>query len=373
MTELKLDLAVDSSKAVKGVKDFGKALDDVIDDLEDVSKEGKDTGSDLEKVFRDVARDAKRAGDDAGKDLSTGLKKGTDDFKGEAASTSAEVAASFDGSAESIAGGFQELAANAFSGFGPAGAVAGLAAAAGIGLVVAGFQAAEEAQKESEERISEWADSYIEAGGKALSAGILAARFQDIITDPEKFKKAEENAKTWGVGVETAIAAMSGDKGAIDEVTASVDLLKEAFLNSQETADPNLYGDVASKVGEAGSAYSKAREELEKLTGEMEAGSTQAQLLSDYWKNLISDAENATVEVDELGNELVTLPDGQQILIEAETGTATANISAFKGDVDGIPESVDTKAKFGVDDWAVRNYVPPNKNAYVNYHGRTPI
>jgi hypothetical protein len=373
MAELKLDLAVDSSKAVRGVKDFSKALDDVVDDLEKVSDEGKDTGRDLERVFRDVARDAKKAGDDGGKDLSSGLKKGTDDFKSEASDTAREAAASFDGSAESIGDAFQEVAANAFSGFGPAGAAAGLAAAAGIGLVVAGFEAAAEAQKVSEEAIADWADAYIEAGGSALTAGILAARFQDIITDPEKFKTAEENARKWGVSIETAVAAMSGNQGAIDDVTASVDLLREAFLNSQSTADPNLYGDVASKVGEAGKAYSEARESLEKLTGEMETGSDRAQLLSGYYEDLINSTHGATVEVDELGNKLYSLPDGTQVYVDAETGQASQNVDNFKGDLDGIPDKVDSKVNFNVDDWNVRNYQPPNKTAYVTYRGIQPI
>ncbi len=67
-------------------------------------------------------------------------KSGMDDFKQEANQTARESAASFDGSAESIVDVFQEVAANAFQGFGPAGAVAGLAIAAGIGLGVKAFE-----------------------------------------------------------------------------------------------------------------------------------------------------------------------------------------------------------------------------------------
>jgi hypothetical protein len=76
-------------------------------------------------------------------------------------------------------------------------------------------------------------------------------------------------------------------------------------------------------------------------------------------RGLINDAASATLEVDELGNELYTLPDGTQIMIDAETGQATTDVQKFKGDVDGVPETKTTQFKVTVDDGAVRSYRPP--------------
>lgn len=382
MAEIRADLVGDSRSLVKSVDDVGKALDDVVDELEDTQKEGDTTERDLEANFRAIARASKDTGGDVGRSMDDGFdkaKQGADDFKDEAGGTAREVAASFDGSAESIAGGFQELAANAFAGFGPAGAVAGLAAAAGIGLAVAGFQAVAEAQALSEEAVADWATAYIEAGGKALTAGVKAAKFQEILTDPEKYKTASTNAKNWGVEVETAIAAMSGDKGAITDVTNALKLQGD---------EAEIAGDKARQLTEDSGgqllvltqqeqAYIDGRTALAKLNGEMDAGADRAELLSDYYKQLIDDADGATVQVDELGNQLYKLPSGEEILIEADTGQATTDISTFKGNVDTATKPVTQSVKVVVDDKAWRDWQPVMKNgrveAYVMGTGRQVI
>ena len=145
---------------------FGTPLDQAKKAVEEVAKEGKDTARSLDRSFDDIAD----ASDDAGKQVGTNMeggfdkaRQGMDDFKGESVDTAREVAASFDGSAESIAGGFQEIAANAFVGFGPAGVIAGLAAAAGIGYLTTALQEAEDHRKELEERAGDLAQAYIDA------------------------------------------------------------------------------------------------------------------------------------------------------------------------------------------------------------------
>src|SRR5690606_37256651 len=64
---------------------------------------------------------------------------------------------------------------------------------------------------------------------------------------------------------------------------------------------------------------------------------------------LIEDAGTATAQVDELGNTVYSLPDGTQILVSAETGQATTDVSTFKGDLDEIPSSVVTTVRVRVD------------------------
>lgn len=389
-----INALLNASRFLRGVKDMDDALDDLEGALEDAQDEVDRLDRDGEKAFenvadatddaadeantlekrlrdvRDAAKDAGKAGDDAGDDIRSGFKRaegGLSEFKDEANSTAREAAASFDGSAESIGDAFQEVAANAFSGFGPAGAVAGIAAAAGIGLAVAGFEAVSEAQAASEEAIAEWADAFIEAGDKVLSAGITAAKFQEIITDPEKFKEAQKNAEDWGVSIETAVAAMSGNAGAIDDVRASVDRLGDAYEEAREKAPPiDEFGNVNGVLLEQEQAYLRAAGSLSKLTGEMEAGQQRADLLNRYYEDLINSAEGATKEVDELGNAVYTLPDGTTIFVDAETKQATQNVDKFKGDVDGIPEVVNTTVRIGVDDRAWRAWVPGVKTGQVN-------
>jgi methyl-accepting chemotaxis protein len=146
---LSLDITANTREAVRGAKDIGDALGDVADSLDDLAKDGSkstdklersfdDTRKETAKVergFKDLADTAKRESNTAGDAIGRNVKRGTDDAQdgikeigNEAASTAKESAASFDGSAASIGDAFQEVAANAFSSFGPAGLIAGVAA-----------------------------------------------------------------------------------------------------------------------------------------------------------------------------------------------------------------------------------------------------
>lgn len=375
---IQIAVGLETSDVKKGAKDAEKALENLEDAVGDAGNGAKDLDK-IEDELKDVQAASKDTGDSIGRDIDDGFKKagdGVDDFKQEADSTAREVAASFDGSAESIAGGFQELAANAFGSFGPAGAVAGLAAAAGIGLAVAGFEANAEAMEASEERIGEWAQVFIDAGGKAATAAQIAGGMIAIATDPKRYKEAAQNAKDWGVDETTALRAMSGDATALEVVRRRLNERTDEsnrLLEEQETQVDSNAGvayDLADAVDRGADAFSK-------LSGEMKAGKDRADTVSDGLKDMINDAEFATKEVDDLGNAVYTLPDESQIMIDAKTGQATTDISNFKGDVDEIPETVTTKVKVQVDDTAWRTWQPVTKNgrieAYVMGTGRQVI
>lgn len=208
-----IDFLSNVSQFLRGTRNAEDALDDVADSLDDVAKEAQRSGDDvddslkdsersaerLERSFQDLADEARavgKAGSAAGSDVDDGMRKADDgvsragdglgEFKDEANSTAREAAASFDGSAESIGDAFQEVAANAFAGFGPAGAIAGLAAAAGIGLVIQGFEAAEEEQTEFRERVAELAQQFIETGGIGeRSFSDMADELRGLVTESE--------------------------------------------------------------------------------------------------------------------------------------------------------------------------------------------
>jgi chromosome segregation ATPase len=364
LEELEDDSTSATKKLERGMKDAQRRTEDAKDEIKDLRDELNKTG---------------RAGKTAGADIDDGMRKaedGVEDLKGESQQTAAEVAASFDGSAESIAGGFQELAANAFAGFGPAGAVAGLAAAAGIGLAMAGFTQTQEEMAASEERIGEWAQTFIDAGGRAATAAQVAGGMIAIATDPEQYKQAAQNAKDWGVDETTALRAMAGDANSLEVVRRTLnDRTEESnrLLAQQETQVDKNAGvayDLADAVDRGGAAFSK-------LTGEMQAGADRAQTVSDGLKGIVNDAESATLEVDGLGNQLYTLPDDTQVMVSAKTGQATTDVSNFQGDLDGVPETVTTTMKVIVDDSDVKKWHAPllqgtlQVNSVVDKFGRT--
>lgn len=325
-------------------KDAERAVSRIGDEFKDTGRDGERALDDLEDSLRDVQRQTERLGDettDAGRKMRRGMDdagEGLDEFKDEANSTAREAAASFDGSAESIADAFQEIAANAFAGFGPAGAVAGLAAAAGIGLAIAGFEDVQKANERAAELASEWADRYVESGQRVATAAQQAAQVVAITTDPELYKEVTENAKLWGVSIEEATLAMSGNAGAAAVVEDALERKRIATEKDTKAAQ-----DAASAAGGALTALTpmevelnKAADAWRKQTDAMTAGAAQADAASDALLRLVEDAADATVKVDDLGNSVITLPDGAEILIDAKTGKATTDVSKFGADTDGV-------------------------------------
>lgn len=325
--------------ADKALEDLGRAGDREMEQLEDsMSDARRDTErfEDSIKDVRDSLTRVGRAGKDAGDDVKGGMRRGEDgvrEFKDEANSTAKEAAASFDGSAESIADAFQEVTANAFAGFGPAGAVAGTAAAIGIGAAVAGFEKVEEERKASEERIAEWAEAFIEAGAKVIDSGTLIARAQDILTDPEKFADATKAHELWGVSIETAVQAMAGSSSALREVDGAIAANRDELERQAEAQ-----GGANRETIQGYEINDIARESYAKLADEIEQGSQRLDVQSRILRDVAESTAGATSAVDEFGDTVVTLPDGKKIYIDAETGQATQDTEAIEKKVYGIQD-----------------------------------
>jgi hypothetical protein len=236
----------------KGVKKASKASDKLGDDIGDSvkkgAKEGEQATEKLERSFKELADSAAKT--DPGKDLGTSVKKGTDDakeglgeFKDEANSTAREAAASFDGSAESIGDAFQEVAANAFAGFGPAGAAAGLLIAASLGTVFAKLQEGSENTEAFKEKVAELGQEFIDAGGvgeASLDFVIdklkeLATTTEDGVVSLEDLQKAVEGAGN-GKNFDDIAKAVAGAGGNIDELLEKQkDVLKQLEEEAQQS------------------------------------------------------------------------------------------------------------------------------------------
>lgn len=344
-----IDPIEDAEKALEKLgktdagRDIDKELDKAQDATEDLSKELDATRADLKKL----GYAAKDAGDDT-RDGMKRAKDGVEEVGREAESTAKEAAASFDGSAESIGDAFQEVAANAFAGFGPAGVVAGVAAAAGIGLAAAGFEATTEAQKLAEEAASEWANTYIEEGSKVLSQATIVAQGLDIITN--KFSEAKTNAELWGVSVETAAAAMAGSPSAMDEVADSINGIRLEYEKlSQSEGAFDEWGNANGPLAAADNNAKKAEDSYKKLTDAMTTGAAQADTYSYFLRDLANSTEGATRTVDEFGDSVYALPDGTTVYVDAETGQATADVDAIEKKLYGVPKTTNATVVVGVD------------------------
>lgn len=306
------DLATDSARDAEkagdklgdgfkdGAKVAEKALDSVGDALKDAGKDAdkagermedslRDAGKDADKLerkvsdtFRGIAADAKASGDKVGKSMREGTDRageGLDDMKSEAASTAKETAASFDGSAESIVGSFQEVAANAFAAFGPAGLAAGLAAAAGIGVIMTTLQGAADKANEVGDAVTDMAGQIREAGGDLsavdLTEGMIEYGFaiQDTKEWFEFFqdkaetgfeqikRKSEEAGVSW-------VSAFKGTKGsAEDSRKALADVVEKL---DAARAGATMWVDAASGMQGIDLADQKKIDALEDLKEQFE-------------------------------------------------------------------------------------------------------
>lgn len=365
-------------QSLEDVGDQARLTADDIDDFDNVLTMGLDKGErklgDLERAMRDVQREADDMGDAGrrmGDDLDRGFKRaedGADDFRQEAGQTARETAASFDGSAESIGEAFQEVAANAFGGFGPAGAIAGLAAAAGIGAAIQGFEDVDEANEESQRRAADWAQSFIDAGALIISNADQVARVQAIATDPEQYEEARKNAENWGVDTSWAMRAMAGDATALTVVEESL-AQAQADLDDKMTTNTDSITGMSDEMKTAAGQLNDGRDAFERLTGEMDAGREGAQAVSDALIGMVNSADDATVQVDDLGNRVYTLKDEHgetQIFVDADTGLASENIDAFNGELDEVDKrTVTSTVSVDVDDTAYRMWQPDPKVARV--------
>lgn len=323
---------------IKPVEEAEKAIEDL------GSGGARDLGK-LEDKMRDVQRQSEKVGDTGGTSLGKIGEKGTE-VSNELRQNLGETFSSFRGDLTDL----PQIAQDTLGGLAGSGALGGIpgllltvAGAAGFGLLQQAFQNISESEQQAAQDAADWAQAFIDSGSSVASAAVVAGKIVDIATDPDKFKEAQANAKAWGVSVQTAVGAMSGNAGDMAVVRQAVEDLGTAYeeaAKKSKAIDEN--GNVNGPLLQQEQAARNAQGAWDKLTKAQETGARQAQVASDALLSLLRSSGTATKEVDELGDALYTLPDKTQILVDAKTGQATTDISRFKGDLDGKIPTVKT-------------------------------
>ena len=152
----------------------------------------------------------------------------------------------------------------------------------------------------------------------------------------DEWKRLQGEAKGLSLDNSTLIAANAGDLAAQEEVLGRINALRDDALRKEtdmltpQSAQVDTLDDMRQRW-----------EAISGATADLTARAQTAQEVTDrFLQSAISAASEASVEVDNLGNKLYTLPDGKQIMIDAATGQATQDIDRFKGDLDGVAEKV---------------------------------
>lgn len=320
------------SKAPEELERELKAAQKATERLKD---ETEDTARAIEKEYKRAYREQK----EAARDASRSSADATAEFKQEAVSNFSEVTSSFDGSMSSI----QDLAQGTLGGLASSGipgiGIAAGAAAIAVGGIAAAVESVDEAAKESAARAAEWGQKYIDAAGDVIDASVIASGVIDIANDPDAYKNATDLARIWGTDIPTAMRALAGDSTALAVATdtfAASNAENAEKLKSGASDAKNLWGEYAAEV-------KKGADEITKLNDEQAKGKDIAKNTSDALLAIVADAGTASKEVDALGNQLLTLEDGTQVFIDADTKQATTNLDRFQGDLDGVPETITTK------------------------------
>lgn len=315
-------MGVQADDARRAVDKLGDESKNLGDDFKDAGRDGERGIDKLEDALKDARRQTKELGDaggDAGDKMRQGMKRaeeGVGDLKQEAMQSARETAASFDGSFESIADLGQEIAANAFAGFGPAGAAAGLAVAGAAGVMVDHFNKVEEAANEA--RDSAFGLAYDVAG--ALSAAGYTERIAAWSSETEKFKQVTDLANVAGWDQVDVIDALASGGPKLQKLT---DAFNENGMMTSETSGRVRELEAVLKATEQG--Y---------ISG-ADAAALAERANYEYAKTV----GVATGEVDALGNAIYKLPDETELSVNAQTQRATEDIQRVGDAANNVPDA----------------------------------
>lgn len=357
MAKLTISLIADVTSFLSGIGKTEEALDDTssaLDDLaRDAQKAGRQTGDaladgvadgtdDVQTSFREMARAASRYSKDAGDDLGTSVHHGADEasegldtLNDNAKSNAKEVAASFDGSADSIAEGFQGLAAEALEGFGPAGVLAGVAAAAGIGLL---WKSISEGAAASEQRVSDMYDDLLQSGADYLSKEYVADQIAKIYQGADdaivKIGELRSLANDADIDEPLLARALVGDAAARAQITTQI---SEKRLAINEALD-----EATARGSNMAPALAPAIEALQDIEAKMSgvAGSAAtAQANADMAARAIAgidasraaaSADDARAKFDGLGRKISELPTSRTVQLDVDLSLAERSLRTWR-------------------------------------------
>lgn len=356
---ISINILANVREAVRGADDVASAVEDINDRLHDLTKEGSTATDRMEGDFRELAKESDRTSDtikqkmrDAYRELRKqsddaeadtrgsfrGMSKNVEGFKDEAVQNFSEVTSSFDGSMSSIGDLAQGTLGGLASSLPGIGIAAGVAAA-GVGLITTALDNAEERRKTLQDHAKDLGQAYIDAGTTVLDAMTQASQAADVLADDDQKKIVEDYAKAIGVDFNIALGAYIGRA---EDAAIVQQKLNEAQAEQVELAGQ---GQIAARalVGEKANEYRQNRQLIDSASELLGVGDSAVGVFktqSDWLRHLATTTEGATQKVDELGDSVYTLPKGQQIYVDAETGQATMDVDAIENKIYGIHDQV---------------------------------
>lgn len=380
-------------KAEQATDDFQRSAEQGLDDVDakfaeaivSVVELGRSVGKTADQIESDLegmglsAEQAGRSIELAGKAGGDGLGKGIKSGSVDAASAMQELGGIaqdvLKGDFASGAQGAVDAVAGITSAIPGIGTAVGIAAGA-VGLITAEFQRQQEEAEKLRERIGSMYQSAAEDGRAYLDTAQLIAEANDVMFNPDRageWKQLQADANMLGLERADIIAANGGDLEAQELVQGRINaLLKEAAEERRgygNGSDISTFGQELVHVRDRWKGIGDATKEA------ADKAEVAKQVTSDFLQQMIADAGSAEVEVDALGNKLITLETGTKVLVEADTGLATRDVAKFQGDIDGIKDKVvgfKTQVERGSLDALLRENFNKTFNINVKTNYQTP-
>lgn len=345
---LKVVADVDETPAIRGLKKLE-------DEFENVGDAADDSADDIARSYKD-----------AGKKVEKSLTHAFKEAGGEAHSSGKEAAASFSGGFDDVADFVQETIANAFEGFGPVGAAAGLVIAGAIGASLQGLADAQERLEEARDAARDLAETLFENQGKVPLAEQVSKVF-DVITKERKSRTVMEGlidqwadfgtvlddvrtgARLANLPLSSVLRAIGGQDGAaardmLRDVTKAMEDLQAQEqsgnlweLAPKESAVRELQRQLEAVVLTSGAA----NDALSAVGSSWASADVVAKIddISGAWQDAATDASNYFDVTDEG----VTTFDWSKYLTDAETTLRDAN--TFKSKIVTLPADIQAEGQ----------------------------
>ncbi len=324
---LKLDILANTRQFTSEMSTAGASVDDVSSALDDMAKDGQKSGDKLEASFRDIAKSAKTA-EKATSNIGTTSKKefskaseASSEFKGEALQNFSEVSSSFDGSMQGIGDLAQGTLGGVASSIPGIGIAAGIAAA-GIGAITSTLVALQDQAKAiTDGIIGDFLDM-----GDALDEQAVQTRVKEFLK-PENVKQAELLAELLHTTVSKAALAMAGD---FQAAGVTVEDTVAAIANAPGDVNYDTWIQLQNTVTATNKGLKLGKEAANDMRHAMD-------LKADSDLKAAKATGAVTKEVDKLGNTIYHLPNGKDILVDADTGQATYDLNSVASKTRNLP------------------------------------
>lgn len=242
----------------------------------------------LNSTIRDGSAPAYKKAQQAGDEFTHKSHEGFNEIKESAKSNAIEVGASFTGGFDQAAGGLQGFVSEMLAGFGPAGVVAGIAAAAGIGLLTAQIDAGTQSAEDQKQAVADLAGEYIDAGGKgrrSMSQVVEQLKAMATSTDDNSVSLDEIRKQAERLGMpfrDLARAYTDGGDAQNYAITKTRELLRaEKDRLSTEQLSVSQAGGMAASENERTRALEKQLNQLQaNRTEQQKAAKQQAEYLA---------------------------------------------------------------------------------------------